>query len=69
MGADETHLSFELERDGNTVRCVAWNRAASWGGLQAGDQVDVVFRAEINAFRGRKNVQWTLEDLRTSTGI
>lgn len=66
MGVDEAHLSLELERDGNTVRSVAWNRASDWGSLQAGDKVDVVFRAEINSFRGRRNVQWTLEDLRTS---
>ncbi len=63
---DGSHLAVQLERNGHAVRGLGWRMAESWRGLSPGDRVDVVFRPGINLFRGRRSVEWTLLDLRTS---
>ncbi|HEX9793206.1 MAG TPA: single-stranded-DNA-specific exonuclease RecJ [Planctomycetota bacterium] len=62
---DGSHASLELDRDGATVRTLAWRMADRLAGLQANDRVDVVFEAGFNQFRGRSSVEWTLRDLRS----
>jgi single-stranded-DNA-specific exonuclease len=63
---DGSHLAVNLERNGHAVRGLGWRMAEAWRGLAPGDRVDVVFRPGINLFRGRRSVEWTLLDLRTS---
>lgn len=61
---DGSHAALLLEAQGNTVRVLAWRMAKRLAHLNLGDRVDVVFHPEINSFRGRRSVEWTLEDLR-----
>ena len=65
---DGSHLELTLERNGSTARCLAWRMAETYSTLQAGDVVDIAFRASIQSFRGRRSVDWTLEDIRPSQG-
>lgn len=64
LGAEGRHLAFRLGKDGHVVRALAWNSSDRWGDLRSGACVDVVFEASINSFRGRRNVEWILRDLR-----
>ncbi len=63
---DGSHLELGLERNGHLVRALGWRMAERLSTLAVGDRVDVAFRAGFNTFRGRRSVEWTLQDLRTS---
>ncbi|MGB0685587.1 MAG: single-stranded-DNA-specific exonuclease RecJ [Planctomycetota bacterium] len=63
---DGSHAELRLQRDGEVVRCLAWRQAERLRPLAAGDRVDVVVSVGINAWRGRRDVEWTLHDLRPS---
>jgi len=67
LGAEGRHLAFRLGKNGHVVRALAWNSAERWSTLKSGDLVDVVFEASVNSFRGRRNVEWILRDLRLHT--
>jgi len=64
---DGSHAELRLQRDHEVVRCLAWRQAERLRPLAAGDRVDVVISASINAWRGRRNVEWTLHDIRPAT--
>jgi single-stranded-DNA-specific exonuclease len=67
MGADGRHVALRLEKNGVTVRVLAWSMADRLSHLQVGDQLDVVFESMVNHFRGRRNAEWTLRDVRSSS--
>ncbi len=62
---DGSHLELRLGRDGAVVRTLAWRAAERLAGLRQGDRIDAVVRVGVNRFRGREDVEWTLQDLRT----
>ncbi|MBL7008729.1 MAG: hypothetical protein ISR76_07005, partial [Planctomycetes bacterium] len=64
---DGSHLEMRLERNGSLARALAWRQADRWASVAPGDRVDAVFHAGVNAFRGRRSVEWTLRDLRSAT--
>ena len=63
---DGSHVELRLERDGEVVRCLGWRLADRARELQVGDALDVVVKVGINDFRGRRDVEWTLRDFRSS---
>jgi single-stranded-DNA-specific exonuclease len=65
---DGSHVEMRLEKNGEVVRVLGWRQADRVAGLTPGDRVDVVVSVGINEFRGRRSVEWTLRDLRSSTG-
>jgi single-stranded-DNA-specific exonuclease len=67
LGAEGKHVALRLGKHGHVVRALGWNHADRWGGLTAGQSVDVVFEPSINTFRGRRSVEWILRDLRLSS--
>ncbi len=67
IGADGRHIALRLEKSGVVVRALGWSMADRLAVLEAGSEVDVVFEANINSFRGPRRVEWILRDLRTAT--
>lgn len=63
---DGSHAELRLEKNGEVVRALGWRMGDRLADLQPGDKVDVVVSVGINEFRGRRSVEWTLRDLRTS---
>jgi len=63
---DGSHAALLLEQGGGSMRALAWKMGDRLADLQAGDRVDVVFHPGINAFRGQRTVELTLQDLRSS---
>ncbi len=66
MGESGRHVSLQVEKNGHAVRALGWSMAERLQELQQGAQVDLVFEAGINAFRGRRSVEWTIRDVRRS---
>lgn len=66
IGAEGRHAALRVVKHGHAVRVLAWNQAERLAGLRGGERIDVVFEAGVNTFRGRRNVEWTLRDLRPS---
>jgi single-stranded-DNA-specific exonuclease len=67
MGTDGRHVALRFEKNGVTVRVLAWSMADRLSHLQVGDQLDLVFETMVNHFRGRRSVEWTLRDIRSSS--
>jgi single-stranded-DNA-specific exonuclease len=65
LGAEGRHVALRLEKNGHAVRTIGWGKADPLAQLEVGSQLDVVFEANINSFRGRRNVEWILRDART----
>ncbi len=65
IGADGRHVALRLEKAGHVVRALGWSMADRLGTLEAGSEVDAVFEASVNSFRGPRRVEWILRDLRT----
>lgn len=63
---DGSHLELRLERGGGVTRALGWRMAERLAGLGAGARVDVAFAPALNVFRGRREVEWILRDLRSS---
>jgi single-stranded-DNA-specific exonuclease RecJ len=65
MGQELQHLSATLTDGLNSVRVLAWNAADKAVGLRTpGAEVSIAGRVEINEYRGRRNVQVTVNDWR-----
>lgn len=64
VGADQTHLKLTLEQDGVSIDAIAF----SMGHLKPEPRalVDIVYRPEINVFRGNEKLQLQVKALRPS---
>lgn len=57
------HAELRLEREGASIRVLAWRSLQRCRDLRAGDRVDVAVSLGVNDFRGQRRVEWTLRDL------
>jgi len=57
------HAELRLEREGASIRVLAWRGLQRCRELRAGDRVDVAVSLGVNEFRGQRRVEWTLRDL------
>jgi single-stranded-DNA-specific exonuclease len=67
MGADDRHLSVQLEQDSAKIRAVAFGKGEWAEALSCTETLfDIAFRPVINEFRGRRSVEMHLIDYRLS---
>jgi single-stranded-DNA-specific exonuclease len=60
------HAALDLSKHGTGVRAVGFNMGERLQDLQAGDLCDVVFEPMVNDFRGRRSVEWRIQDFKTT---
>jgi len=60
----EKHLKFRIAAGETEMDCIAFGQAERYADL--GAKVDLLFRPEINSFRGRESVQLQILDFRVS---
>jgi len=60
----EKHLRFRVAAEGVELGCIAFGMADRFDQLQG--EIDLLFRPEINSFRGRDSVQLQVADFRPS---
>ncbi|MGB2290585.1 MAG: single-stranded-DNA-specific exonuclease RecJ, partial [Schleiferiaceae bacterium] len=70
VGADESHLRVVLQHPGSasTMTGIAFGQGNWAGHLEAGGAVDIIASLEINEFRGQRNLQLMVEDIRSAQG-
>ncbi len=64
--SDGKHMKLTLSKDDNYVEAVGFNMGAYLEKIKLQDMVDIVFNLDINVFRGERQVQVLLKDLRFS---
>ncbi|MBE6993135.1 MAG: single-stranded-DNA-specific exonuclease RecJ [Ruminococcaceae bacterium] len=62
----ERHVKLLLEKDGVRLCGFVFGMGSRCCPFVVGDQVDLVFSAEVNVFRGRESVQLVIKDLHWS---
>jgi single-stranded-DNA-specific exonuclease len=60
------HVRLKLLHGDNLLSGIAFNLGERFQTVSEGDLVDVLFRAELNEFRGETTPQWQVEDFRPS---
>ena len=58
------HVRLKLEKFGQTYDCVWFSHAADQLDMTVGARVDAAFYVQVSEFRGRRNVQLLIQDLR-----
>ncbi len=58
------HLKLRAARDGRTLDAIFFSATGAQTGLQPGQTADLAFSAQINEYRGNRNVQLHLVDIR-----
>ena len=58
------HLRLRLKKFDRSFSCIYFSATEETLGAQAGDYVDAAFSPQINEYRGHRNVQLVIEDLR-----
>jgi hypothetical protein len=67
MGKTNTHLKLKLQQGSSTIDAVGWSMSELYAQLAEGMPLEVAGSLEINAFRGKQNVQVMIADLRPAT--
>ena len=62
------HLRLRLLHLGESYDCVFFSQTLPALGASVGQQVDIIFSAQINEFRSRRSVQLVISDLRPHRG-
>lgn len=65
IGADQKHLRLGLVKNGRKMACVGFFMGALADELRIGDRVKAAFQMDINTYKGSKNVQLLLKDIKT----
>ena len=58
------HLKMRVRREGHVFDTIFFSANTASAGIAAGDRVDLVFTPQINEYRGRRDLQLQLCDLR-----
>jgi len=66
MGADKSHLSFEVSAGGKSKKVVAFGKGHLKDAIAGAKTIDLMFTAMLNEFRGRRSVDLHLVDWRKS---
>ena len=67
VGADKTHLRLPLRQGRHRSHAIGFGLGALAEDLSAGDRIDIVFTPKTSFWRGRKQVDIHLKDVRTAT--
>ena len=63
---DGRHLKLRLSKEGRQMNAIFFSATAGEMKVRLGGQIDIAFSPQINEFRGQRNVQLVLSDLRPS---
>ncbi|MGB9835853.1 MAG: single-stranded-DNA-specific exonuclease RecJ [Candidatus Saccharicenans sp.] len=58
------HLKLWLRQGGRVFEAIGWEKARLWKGLGRGSSLDIAYSLQVSDYRGKKQVNLTLEDIR-----
>lgn len=61
-----SHVKFRLEKDGMSMDAVMFHASYEAFGYNPGEQIDILFHADVNEYNGSRTVQLVLRDTRYS---
>ncbi len=61
------HLRFAARQNGRTIESVGFNLASEYGNLIKGKPVDLAFTVETNTWRGKREVQLNILDIKLNS--
>ncbi|MDO4618179.1 MAG: single-stranded-DNA-specific exonuclease RecJ [Clostridia bacterium] len=67
VGSDKKHLRMRVSAEGNTVSAIGFSMSEYASFFKKGDLIDVAFSADVNEYRGSKNLQIFLKDIKKHT--
>lgn len=70
VGSNGEHLKLDLLQSSSgamTFPAIAFNQADQFEYIRKGNPVDICYSIEMNEFRGNKNLQLNIKDIKTST--
>ncbi len=68
VGSSGEHLKLELRQDGDPVKAlpaIAFGQADCFEYIRKGESVDICYSIELNEFRGTRNLQLNIRDIKT----
>jgi single-stranded-DNA-specific exonuclease len=68
MGSTSAHLSFALKQRGGAIRVVGFRRADLFELAASGDPVDIAVVPCLNEWRGQREAEFRLVDMRAHDG-
>ena len=60
------HMRLHLKQGNHSVNAICFSTTPDIASIQTGDVVDVAFQPQVNEFRGERNVQMNITDIRPS---
>jgi single-stranded-DNA-specific exonuclease len=69
VGSNGEHLKLDLSQEIPPVRTlpgIAFGQANHFEEIRAGKPFDICYSVEMNEFRGNKNLQLNIKDIKTS---
>lgn len=66
IGNDGKHIRITISKNGKTVEAIGFNMAQALCGFIVGSKLDIAFNMSVNTFRGEKQLQIILKDVRLS---
>jgi len=70
VGSNGEHLKLDLCQDspcGKSISAIAFNQANHFEHIKSGKPIDICYSVEMNEFRGVKNLQLNVKDIKTSS--
>lgn len=64
IGADKTHLKFQVAEETNSLDCLAFNFGGEWTELKGAEKVSVAGQLSINEWNGNKKPQMMIKDFK-----
>lgn len=71
VGASGEHLKLEIVQDGfetSPMQAIAFGQANHFEYIHSGKSFDICFSVEMNEFRGNRNLQLNIKDIKTHNG-
>lgn len=71
VGTSGEHLKLELVQDGYSdtpLQAIAFGQANHFESIHSGKPFDICFSVEMNEFRGNRNLQLNIKDIKTQNG-
>jgi single-stranded-DNA-specific exonuclease len=72
VGSNGEHLKLDLCQDSSRTRSIssiAFNQANHFEHIKAGHPIDICYSIEMNDFRGNKNLQINIRDIKTTESV
>jgi len=66
IGQDRSHVKLEILQKGNRIEAIAFNMAAEFAKVAAGDKIDIAGNLSADAWNGKERIQLKVRDFKNA---